>query len=572
MPKFSEIFQKLESAEEYNKYPFMLAVKKKDEPCFNPIYIFGKSSFVDRAFITIAGGLSAAPENPEAPLRRPDPRGETIDYLQDSYKYTEPFISPTDSPDKTYEYWVLKGDTPVSLSLFKAAAESINCALEYVESEEDSVEVLPIDLNSIQFDAPLDDPQEVVEFIKKAENFLTFHLDDKTNFGDLKEVLRSLFDATDNLNEAMEKVEVSYWANYDFDTGNNPEDNNTKEVRCLGPFVFDEDAWEKTFDLLKKISKFEFDKKYAYCDIEGRAKHLSDLNDRLANKINCLFYSKWKELFTWYSNRMQAIPLNQPIPEAEDTLAFEELSKLCDYDVEKSIMPQFCFSYTYLMNTPQILPCQQLQNYVKAKGEISKALAAKNAAWIPVNPINASVRSTLPNGETSQFYTIMKNLFWLYRNNKSPLVADIELNSTVIAKAIRLFAEYSLKLLYYMGYLPMASIYEIQRYDKKTKRPLIDPKTGHPLTRKDEWVYYIAKDERIVSGVFYISQLPVLSEIAKSRNLSLSQMSTYLNMIHFLTDGKNNELMHNDGFFTPKEVSDSLDRIKKITTWLQGLL
>ena len=284
------------------------------------------------------------------------------------------------------------------------------------------------------------------------------------------------------------------------------------------------------------------------------------------------FFPKWQELFTWYSNRMQAIPLNQPIPEAEDTLAFEELSKLCDYDVEKSIMPQFCFSYTYLMNTPQILPCQQLQNYVKAKGEISKVLAAKNAAWIPVNPINASVRSTLPNGETSQFYTIMKNLFWLYRNNKSPLVADIELNSTVIAKTIRLFAEYSLKLLYYMGYLPMASINEIQRYDKKTKRPLFDLKTGHPLTRKDEWVYYIAKDERIVSGVFYISQLPVLSEIAKSRNLSLSQMSTYLNMIHFLTDGKNNELMHNDGFFTPKEVSDSLDRIQKITTWLQGLL
>ena len=109
-------------------------------------------------------------------------------------------------------------------------------------------------------------------------------------------------------------------------------------------------------------------------------------------------------------------------------------------------------------------------------------------------------------------------------------------------------------------------------YDKKTKRPLFDPKTGHPLTRKEEWVYYIAKDERIVSGVFYILQSPVLSEIANSRNQSLSQISMYLNMIHALTDGKNNELMHNDGFFTSKEVSDSLDRIRKITTWLQSLL
>ena len=562
MPKFSEIFQKLESAEEYNKYPFMLAVKKEDEPCFNPIYIFGKSSFVDRAFITIAGGGSVAPEDPAAPLRRPNPHRPS-----DEYTYTEPFIRPTSRRDKTYEYWVLKGDTPVSLSLFKAAAESINCALEYVESEEDSEEVLPTDLNSIQFDASLSDPQEVVEFVKNAEAFLTFHLDDKTNFGDLKEVLRGLFNATVDWNDAKKEGKYSYHANYNFDTGV-PENSNLKTLLNFYDLImFDEDDWEMTFDLLDKISDFEFDKKFAYCDIAGRQQHIAALADILSQQSLCLFYSKWKELFTWYSNRMQAIPLNKPIPEAGITATMAALESICEKTTLNNIS-NGCFFLYDDRNNSNIQTIQSSAYFLWNRIPIKpKQKLIDQTDWRDVSA--ASVFKSV-QGRDSQFQTVMRNLFWLFSQKHPFIDCDIAFNSTLIAKEIRVFAEFVLKLLCYLGHVPMASIKcKSQMCLNNGQLIHCTGKNGHPIYEIiSEFSYYLPDDDRVNS-----SPCDIKNAILKNfySGQCGGQLMIILPKINILMDDVS-KLLHQEGTFNSTEVKDFLTDISDIVAFIKTLL
>ena len=477
MPKFSEIFRKLDPSE-YNKYSFMLAVKKESEPCFNPIYLDGRSQFVDRAFVTVAGGFSQSPENPCAPLCRPEPeRG----YDRDDYIYTEQFIKTTSKPDETYDYWVAKGDTPVSLRLFHVAAGNINCALKYTESEEDSAEVLQTDLDSIQCDIQPDDPAEALGFIKDAEAFLNLRLDDNTRLEDLKEKLFSLFNAAVIFHNAMEECVMSYHANYGSDTGN-PENKNLKKFLCLDDLIcFDIDNWNETFDLLDKISDFEFGKKFAYCDIAGRQQHIATLGDILSQRSNCLFYPKWQELFKWYSNRMQPASFNMAIRDIETHMqngefpAWNVFLELCAFD-----MSQTKDKYSFLINNTGTW---EWRTFAK-RGSCSTSRCKYHINHNP-HPLGICLLNpTSPYWETPrwtttknfcydpQMITILTNLYYIYdcaqneiegnqdqkENIKKRVRQDLDFNFSIIARAIRVFCENVLLALYKIGWVPCMKI------------------------------------------------------------------------------------------------------------------
>lgn len=498
MAKFSEIFRKLDPSE-YNNYPFMLAVKKEDEDCFYPIYKNRKSQFVDRAFITISGGLSQAPENPAAPLRRPDPSGETVYHSQDSYIYTVPFIRPVARRDETYEYWVLKGEPSVSLRLFSAATKSINCALEYTESEEGSVEVWQTDLDSILCDVQPDDPQEAVGFIKNAEAFLTFLLADKTTYEDLKEILCALFNAAVDLKEAMEEIEGSYYANYDFDT-NEPGDDNKRTYLTINNLIyFGIDSWNETFALLGKISNFDFGKQFAYCDIAGRQDHIAALGDILSQRSNCLFYLKWKELFTWYSNRMQAASFNMVIRDIESQIQngkfpeWNDFLSLCAFD-----MSQTTDNYSFLVentnNNCWVWKSYSLQSCQDTKCNFynGACLCSEHRQTLK----DPGYKTPRWDKDTSFCYDtqvpiILTNVFFVYSTKKKEIIdlfkirfsgpsspaqnnktakekiktireetlKDLDFNFSIIARAIRVFCENVLLALYKIGRVPGQTTY-----------------------------------------------------------------------------------------------------------------
>lgn len=589
MPKFSEIFRKLDPSE-YNKYSFMLAVKKESEPCFNPIYLDGRSRFVDRAFITIAGGLSKSPEDPCAPLRRPEPEKECA---HDDYIYTEPFIKAASKPDETYDYWVAKGDTPVSLSLFHRAIVKINEALEYREVKDGEITVEPTARAKIELVETADDPESISVFIRKAEVFLAFELNNQTECAKLDEILRELYNAAVDLQDTFRETEVDCHAKYDFDTGGYIDENSEFVLSPPHPINFDQGTWNETFNLLDKISDFEFGKKFAYYDIAGPRQHIAALGDILSQRSHCLFYPKWQELFAWYSMRPisfdMAICDIEPQRQNGEFLDWDNFLSLCFFD-----MSQTKKNYSFLINNTgtwewksfaknscSSTGCYHHSHYIPPA---NKQKLLKSPCWLdpldPKRPYWETPRWTASKTfcYDPQIITILTNLYYICncakkeiedtpdqeKNIKDRVQTELDSNFSITARAIRVFCENVLLALYKIGRVPGLTSYCTDSSG-----------TGKYWCNDKLYEYYMGRknQDRIESSAVRTKNrngdtIQVIDEAYKDPNHHLSCRQDIVDLFDIV-----NPEMHATGK-SPEfaEYADILRKIEEISKEVLGLL
>lgn len=560
MPKFSEIFQKLESTEEYNKYPFMLAIATDDTLCEPPIPGIG---YLDRAFITSTGGCSKIKIRETEDYRNEDSRPE-----EQYYYFSNCVLHPAKGEEllEKYSFWIPKKDflkkrdfgthavlTSICNFLNKATGNDISIIRDWE---------IPIDL---QYDIY----PEIESFIDKATEFIQLELTASTLIDAVMGKISVLRKVADDLDKALDDEPSEWEFSHDgteYHNGVTTGDPHG-ESWCRVFFGISEEYWKNTLSLLNEISTFDFDKKFAYCDIAGRQQHIAALADILSQQSLCLFYSKWKELFTWYSNRMQAIPLNKPIPEAGITATMAALESICEKTTLDNIS-NGCFFLYDDRNNSNIQTIQSSAYFLWNRIPIKpKQKLINQTDWRDVSA--ASVFKSV-QGRDSQFQTVMRNLFWLFSQKHPFIDCDIAFNSTLIAKEIRVFAEFVLKLLCYLGHVPMASIKcKSQMCLNNGQLIHCTGKNGHPIYEIiSEFSYYLPDDDRVNS-----SPCDIKNAILKNfySGQCGGQLMIILPKINILMDDVS-KLLHQEGTFNSTEVKDFLTDISNIVAFIKTLL
>ena len=529
------------SLEETKKYPFVLAVTDCDK-CFNPIFVNYAgvkllNQYIDRAFVTTAGGYSVIPaDDPGAP--EPEKARPGDDFLL-TYPLT---LRSAQGPWVGYTYWILK-DGKCSCTFLRYTSEEINKAIKK-------------ELDEIELDDPSkhEDSEETKDFVSAVQKFLNFST--KSNdVATLKTILEEL-EKAEGLN--LEERDNAYFrSKFYYDTGE-PKDDNLGIKYYDGFLLFECEYWDQSLQLIKDAAAFEWDKEFAYCDLAGRAEHIAELNNIFANRINCLFYVKWEEILKWYCKYMQPRTFAMVLPDVQSTTEMAELEKLCKLKIEQHFIPDF----TYYFHTAGQWSRYQCKDMVKNSHHEhqyydtkSKKLvtvqykayekitsAGRVDAWETIPPLNKSV-------DSDKFLLVFKNLYWLSSQNKIN-ESDLKFNSSIIAKQTRVFSEFILKVLYYLGYIPMASIKNTICFE-----------------------YYLPEQDRVNSSICDVSKIDIqtiLTDIEKTKKLYTLQ--PMLKKLHSLTDDKVNELMHQNGCLDSANVKDILNTVYEITTWVLKLL
>ena len=413
MKKFVEIFKKI-TLKETNKYPFLLAVKEDCDNCYNPVHIRGCRHYIDRAFVTTAGGYSVIPDDdPCAPDREPDLNIKDNGECADRFYYTKPSLGAAKEAPTEYTYWVLEDEKYYSCAFLRYTSEEINKAIKKK-------------LDEIELEDPQEykDSDETKNFINAVQKFLKFSA--KSNkVVRLKNLLKKLRITAKKL-QLEERNDAHFRSNFYYDTGEQ-EDDNLGIKYYKGFLEFEHEYWEQSLQLIKDAAKFEWDKEFAYYDLAGRAGHIAELNNIFDNRINCLFYVKWEEILKWYCKYMQPVVLTMRQDSVTNTQKVNNLFKICNKTYDKS---GALYRYFDIKNNQALIQCSDTHYH-------------------PQDPINKNVSTN-----NCEFQIIFQNIYFFTQNEPKNWERIIEFNSLSIAKNIRLFGEFSLMFLYYKGYIP----------------------------------------------------------------------------------------------------------------------
>jgi len=474
MARFSGIFRKLKP-EEYNKYPFILAVATKDTLCHPPIPGIG---YLDRALITSAGGFSK--------IKIPETEDyQTIDCAPKHryYYYSDRVLHPAKGEDllEKYSFWIPKKDFLKNRDLGTHAVLTLIC--EFLNQATGN-DISTIRDWEIPIDQQYDIYPEIESFIDKATEFIQLELTESTLIDAVREKVSALRKVADDLDKALDD-EPSEWKSSDYATeyhdGGMTGDPHG-EFWCPVFFGISKEYWKNTLGLLHAISKFDFSKKFAYCDIACRQQHIAAFADILSQQSLCLFYSKWKELFTWYSNRMQAASFNMTIRDIEsqkqncEFRAWNVFLELCAFDMSQTndeysflIKNKFDANGNWIVNPTWewkdiTSSCKNTGCNRYSKCWLSFALANNGSKPHETHRWDADPLFSYD----PQMITILTNLYYIYNcaqneikenqdqaeNIRERVKYDLDFNFSIIARAIRVFCENVLLALYKIGRVP----------------------------------------------------------------------------------------------------------------------
>ena len=240
-----------------------------------------------------------------------------------------------------------------------------------------------------------------------------------------------------------------------------------------------------------------------------------EVNDIFANKINCLFYVKWKEIFDWYCEYMQPVVLTMKQKGVQNTAEVQKLFDVCNYDCTKQ-PPQYKY---FDFHSKQLLKC-------------------KDPKYFPQDAINKNVSDK--NGE---FQILFQNIYYFRQDKPINWEKMIEFNSLSIAKSMRLFGEFSFMVLYYYGQIPAYC----QNIDGSKKEYL---KKAHKIF--DTFV--------CARGFFEL------------RALYSQDLQQCLDNIYDLLKNEVGDTMHNASLWDDAVLAGHLNRVQKICDYLKSVL